>query len=654
MHSLRWLVLAAAATVFPTLVRAQVCTGVPVYEGCLDAIAGRAEGVTTPRDPMRIIDGIFRTSDTPPRYAPELTFATLVTERSVFNYPSCMAGVSLNPRMYTANSCSGPIPVADVGGYVNSLDWRFSVTARVYSDGAGVADGDPCGGDRARCGYEAPWASAYVMDLQGPSNRVVVFPITDHVTDSCLEAFEYSVYLTDNPASREFVGWTGSPDPMRWNPAVLVRAFTRGWTNNAQSTGTVADMAVHPLEMSPDGEAVSDSIATVWSLPCGVTFRYVALVPGNYGSPDGRCAFHSSEYEYDAIAGLNEDGTVVCVDRDADGFRDRACGGNDCDDRDPMVNPGAIETCSSTRDLNCDGARSMCPAATTCLNGLCVPGCVEGGCATGFRCVAAGSEGSFCVPNACVGMSCPAGQVCGPAGCQDPCTGARCPTGQVCRGGACADPCAGVECPTRQHCEAGRCAPNCPCVTCPTGRSCNERTGRCEAPSCGSVMCPANTLLDCTGETPRCVARCEGVTCPLGARCEMTTGRCVPDRCSGVSCPGDARCVEGTCVRPMMMDAAVDVATVDVITVDVIAVDVIAADVPPDMRSSPADVLTVDVVARDVAKDVRADANLEVASDTGGCGCRVGSTTHTTRGMAAFFVALIAMGSRRKRVRRVA
>src|SRR5205823_3277464 len=104
-----------------------------------------------------------------------------------------------------------------------------------------------------------------------------------------------------------------SPDAMRWNRAVLARAFMHGWTNNNLSTGTVADMAVHPLATvngvpaaasatyNPTGEAIADSIATVWALPCGITFRYVAIVPGNYGNPDARCAFNSSEDEFDAV-----------------------------------------------------------------------------------------------------------------------------------------------------------------------------------------------------------------------------------------------------------------------------------------------------------------------------------------------------------------
>lgn len=41
-------------------------------------------------------------------------------------------------------------------------------------------------------------------------------------------------------------------------------------------------------------------------------------------------------------------------DMDGDGYRSIACGGDDCDDNDPFVNPGAVESCSF-QDNNCDG-----------------------------------------------------------------------------------------------------------------------------------------------------------------------------------------------------------------------------------------------------------------------------------------------------------
>ncbi len=637
----------ALATLAPSRADAQLCTGVDYFESCLDAIGGRPADGSAPRDPTRIVDDIFQTSDVPPRYAPELTFGHVIVDRSVVNIPNCIGGVSssvvdpamfptANPRRYDAYVCVQTLTAADTPLYGNALDWRWLQNQRMRSDGVRSTDMDGCGGDLALCGYTAPWRSAYVFDLQGAANRVVVFPITDHVGNSCLEAFEYSVYLTDDPSSTGYVGDGEPADPRRWNRAVLVRGFMRGWTNNPLSTGTVADMAVHPLTTGRDvagDEAISDSITTVWSLPCGVQFRYVAVVPGNYGNPDSRCAFHSAEDEFDAVAGLNEDNTAVCPDADMDGFRDAACGGNDCNDHDPAVNPGAVETCASARDLNCDGRTPSCPEGTACVGALCVPHCVEGACDTGFTCVVGdGGAGNYCVPTPCAGMTCPTGQVCGPRGCADPCAGATCPAGQVCRSGACVDPCAGVACPARQHCTDGRCVPNCSCIPCSGGPVCNGTSGRCEAPGCADTRCVPGTERDCTGAAPRRIAHCDGVTCPLGARCDADTGACIADRCFGVACPAGTTCTEGVCVRPPSLDAG-------------------ARDVPDASM-----MVTVDVPRRDAgaAFDVpvapRDGGTLVVVDPSTGCGCRVGSTSLPSRGWALGLLAGLVVRRRRRDV----
>jgi hypothetical protein len=46
-----------------------------------------------------------------------------------------------------------------------------------------------------------------------------------------------------------------------------------------------------------------------------------------------------------------------CDDGDGDGYQDIACGGNDCDDTDPSIKPGATEVCGDGVDNDCDGLK---------------------------------------------------------------------------------------------------------------------------------------------------------------------------------------------------------------------------------------------------------------------------------------------------------
>ncbi len=50
-----------------------------------------------------------------------------------------------------------------------------------------------------------------------------------------------------------------------------------------------------------------------------------------------------------------DDDTVECPDADGDGYRDAACGGEDCDDADRNVNPDAYDICGDGVDNDCDG-----------------------------------------------------------------------------------------------------------------------------------------------------------------------------------------------------------------------------------------------------------------------------------------------------------
>ena len=157
------------------------------------------------------------------RYAPELAFASLV--RGV---NGCI-GQTHTPTILSGYSC-GAIGTSPPGGndpafQANSLDWYWTQVLRTDDSGATVADGAG--------GFYYPWRGR-IYDLGGEANRVALFPITDHVPLPC-EAFEYSVWLSNDPDATEIAPET-APDPRRWNPARLIRAFTEGWTRNPGAT----------------------------------------------------------------------------------------------------------------------------------------------------------------------------------------------------------------------------------------------------------------------------------------------------------------------------------------------------------------------------------------------------------------------------------
>lgn len=81
-------------------------------------------------------------------------------------------------------------------------------------------------------------------------------------------------------------------------------------------------------------------------------------------------------------------GTSTCPDRDGDGHGSRYCpGGDDCDDADPRVHPGATEVCDDGLDNDCNGRAdavdmacatggTTCAAAVTLVPGTPVDGAI--------------------------------------------------------------------------------------------------------------------------------------------------------------------------------------------------------------------------------------------------------------------------------------
>lgn len=278
------------------------CEGDAAMQQCLTSV------VTTGGD---VINGIFRTANG--QDARTLRFARYM--RGIETNPTgCPIGrssystdpqfrcTSCTPTICDAWACfSGPRDTTTIGRFADRLDWLWTQHVRFNDWGGAVSDGD------SRFYY--PWR-ARIYDLGAPANRVVLFPITDHTSDSCLEPFEYTVWLSDNPNSTEIAD-PRNPDPNKWNQATLVRVFTQGWTRNPRAIGDPSD--TNDLETTAFGDAVADAMTTVWALPCGYSFRYAAVSAGNNGSPTSACAFHSHDDELDAVAGLTVEGNSLSI-----------------------------------------------------------------------------------------------------------------------------------------------------------------------------------------------------------------------------------------------------------------------------------------------------------------------------------------------------
>jgi len=439
---------------------------------------------------------------------------------------------------------------ATVADYVRALDWRYANPIRMHDGHAtngACPDFTDAVTDGNKEGYK-PW-EGLVFDLEGPSNKVVLFPVNDHGPQPC-ESVEYTVYLTDNPQSREVIDnpTTEGADPRKWNRAKLSRIYLEGWSKVRPGVDGNLDYTIE-----------ADSFSSVWSLPCGITFRYVGVIAGNDGKDLPECNFDSYDAELDAVAGLTEAGEGVCPDADRDGFVSCDCSNApavcDCADDDPDVHPGASELCDDP-DKDCDGQPGGCEGQDVCYQSVCVSNCFGRGdvlrCPGGTTCQTT-AMGQLCIPDDCRNVDCPPSSVCDPDThrCRPACDDVTCPHGQTCRDGACTDLCDGVQCPTPQVCIDGECSPPCSCFNgdsaCEGGDVCDRGgTDQCLPPACVGMSCGGDQYCDDQG---MCVDLCDGVTCPAGQECVASEGGCV-STCYDVTCSGDQKCdpALGACV----------------------------------------------------------------------------------------------------------
>lgn len=191
----------------------------------------------------------------------------------------------------------------------------------------------------------ASWSSPVLINDDGPGGNCQFHPflVVDPTNGDVVVAWHDARNDTDNREVDYFVdrstdcGVSFGTDVQVSAPSGEFNNSTISWSDQNTTDNTTSNPNQYGEYMGLDARGGK---------------AYVAWSDTRHFFPDASQDL-ANEQENMGFAVVDFGG--ICPDADGDGFTDAACGGGDCNDADPAINPGAAESCSDGVDNDCDG-----------------------------------------------------------------------------------------------------------------------------------------------------------------------------------------------------------------------------------------------------------------------------------------------------------